>query len=238
MSEQMTKHVSDQQLPARWRPILALVLGAFLGGRVRRILYRILCHYEIAPTASIGLALIHVVDAEIGPGSRIGHFTIIRNLERLALVSEARIGTFNWIFGMLRSKEHFTDEPDRRSILTMEKGASLTSRHIVDCTGAVTIGAYATVAGFYSQILTHGIDVATNRQSSRPVFIGRYAMIGTRVIVLKGARVPDRAIVGAGSVFIGAPAEIGGLWSGVPATRARDIDENAAYFIRTSARVM
>lgn len=225
------------RIPARWRPLMALVLGAVLGGRVRRRLYRMLCDYDIAPDASIGLALIHVAKARIGPGSRIGHFTIIRNLEDLVLEPEARIGTFNWVFGMLPSPLHFTDEPDRRSTLTMEKGASLTSRHIVDCTGAVTIGAYATVAGFYSQILTHGIDVATNRQSSRPVFIGRHAMIGTRVVVLKGARVPDRAVIGAGSVFMGAPELTGGLWSGVPATRVRDIDEDGAYFTRSSARV-
>ena len=234
----MVNDIFKSRMPSRWRPVLALIMSALLGRRVRAALYRRLCGYDIAPGAGIGLALINVTHAEIGPGSQIGHFTVIRNLDSLVLASETRIGTFNWIFGMLQSKEHFADEPDRRSILTMEEGSALTSRHIVDCTAAVTIGGYATVAGFYSQILTHGIDVSTNRQSSRPVVIGRHAMVGSRVVLLKGARVPDRAIIGAGSVFSGAPVGTGGLWSGVPATRVREIAEDGAYFIRTSARVM
>lgn len=233
----MTKNIHEPSTSARWRPLLALMLGAILGARIRRKLYCRLCGYSIAPDANIGLALISVTHAEIGLGSQIGHFTIIRNLDSLVLGPEARIGTFNWVFGMPPSKEHFVDELDRRSILIMEEGSALTSRHIIDCTAAVTIGCYATVAGFNSQILTHGIDVGTNRQSSRPINIGRYAMVGSRVVLLKGSRVPDRAIIGAGSVFRGAPEGSGGLWSGVPATRVREIDEDGAYFTRTSARV-
>lgn len=229
--------ISESRVPSRWRLLLTLLLGAFLGGRFRRALYRRLCGYEIATDASIGLALISVAHAKIGPGCHVGHFTVIRNLDSLVLTSEARIGTFNWVFGMLPSKQHFIDEPDRRSVLVMEEGSALTSRHIVDCTAAVTIGRYATIAGFNSQILTHGIDVETNRQTSRQVIIGEYAMVGSRVIVLKGARVPERAVVGAGSVFSGSPDGTGGLWSGVPAARVREIDENGAYFGRTSARV-
>lgn len=225
------------RLPANWRPLVAVLLGSLLGGRGRAALYRRLCGYRIAKDASVGIALIAVAQADLDAGARIGHFTIVRNLERLSLAPKARIGTFNWIFGMLPSTRYFTDEPDRLSALIMEEDASLTSRHIVDCTNTVTLGAFSTVAGFYSQLLTHGIDVATNRQTSAPICVGRHAMIGTRVILLKGARVPDRAVVGAGSVFRGAPDGSGGLWSGVPATRVRAIDENGAYFTRTMGHV-
>ncbi len=229
---------SPKTPPSSWRPLLALLLGAALGGRARAFFYRRLCGYTIAPDATIGLAFVSVAEAEFGSGSRIGHFTIVRNLERLSLAPGARIGTFNWVFGMLPSERHFTDEPDRLSALVMEEEASLTSRHIVDCTNTVTLGAFSTVAGFYSQILTHGIDVATNRQTSAPIMVGRHAMVGTRIVLLKGARVPERAVVGAGSVFRDAPDESGGLWSGVPATRVRDIDESGAYFTRATGHVL
>lgn len=225
------------RIPASWRPLAAILLGSLFGSRGRAALYRRLCGYRIAKDASVGVALIAVAVADLEAGARIGHFTIVRNLERLSLAPKARIGTFNWIFGMLPSKRYFTDERDRLSALIMEEDASLTSRHIVDCTNTVTLGAFSTVAGFYSQILTHGIDVATNRQTSAPIRVGRHAMVGTRVILLKGARVPDRAVVGAGSVFRGAPEGTGGLWSGVPATRIRDVDETGAYFTRTSGHV-
>jgi acetyltransferase-like isoleucine patch superfamily enzyme len=228
---------NDLNLPAIWRPLTAVLLGSLFGGRGRTALYRRLCGYHIAKSASVGIALIIVAEADLQAGSRIGHFTIVRNLERLSLAPKARIGTFNWIFGMLPSTRYFTDEPDRLSALILEKDASLTSRHIVDCTNTVTIGAWSTVAGFYSQILTHGIDVATNRQTSAPISVGRHAMIGTRVILLKGAKVPDRAVVAAGSVFRESTEETGGLWSGVPAIRVRDLDETGAYFVRTSGHV-
>lgn len=225
------------RLPATWRPLAAVILGSFFGGRGRALLYRRLCGYRIAKNASVGIALIAVAKAELADGARIGHFTIIRNLQHLSLGPRARIGTFNWIFGMLPSERYFTDEPNRLSALNMEEDASLTSRHIVDCTNTVTFGAFSTIAGFYSQILTHGIDVATNRQTSAPIRIGSHAMIGTRVILLKGAHVPDRAVVGAGSVFRGTPKGTGGLWSGIPATRVREIDESGAYFTRATGHV-
>ena len=223
--------------PATWRPLVAVLFGSLFGARGRAVMYRRLCGYRIAKDASVGIALIVVAEADLQSGARIGHFTIVRNLERLSLAPKARIGTFNWIFGMLPSTRYFTDEPERSSALIMDEDASLTSRHIVDCTNTVTLGAFSTVAGFYSQILTHGIDVDTNRQTSAPIRVGHHAMVGTRVILLKGAQVPDRAVVGAGSVFRGAPEGTGGLWSGVPAERVREIDETGAYFTRTIGHV-
>ena len=223
------------RLPAAWRPLAALLLGSLLGGRGRKALYRLLCGYAIAPDAAVGLAFIRVAAARLGPGSRIGHFTMVRNLVRLDLGAGARIGTFNWIFGMMPSARHFTAE--RVSALVMEEEAALTSRHIVDCTDRVTLGAFSTVAGFFSQILSHGIDVGTNRQTSAPVVVGRHALVGTRVVLLKGAVVPDRAVVAAGSVFRGAPGGTGGLWSGVPEVRVKETDEGGAYFTRTAGPV-
>lgn len=225
------------RIPSLWRPLTAMFLGTFFGRLGRIFLYKRLCGYDIAKSADIGFSFIRIAQAEIGSGSKIGHLTVIRNLEKLVLEPDVVIGTFNWIFGMLPSTEYFTAEPQRQSILIMRKGSALTSRHIVDCTATVTIGAYATVAGYGSQIITHGIDIKTNRQSSGAVLIGDYAMIGTRVIVLKNARIPDRSVVGAGSTFMGAPESSGGLWSGVPAKRVREIDENVEYFNRTHSRV-
>lgn len=230
--------MSEQpRAPAAWRPLAAVLFGSLLGARGRASLYRWLCGYSIARNAHVGLALISVAEAELLSEARVGHGTVIRNLERLHLAPKARIGTFNWVFGMLPSERYFVDEPERFSALIMETDASITSRHIVDCTNTVTIGEFATVAGFHSQILTHGIDVASNRQTSAPITIGHHAMVGTRVVLLKGSNVPDRAVVGAGSVFRGSSNETGGLWSGVPAKRVRNLDETGVYFTRTSGHV-
>jgi acetyltransferase-like isoleucine patch superfamily enzyme len=214
-----------------------VVIGSIFGGRGRATLYRMLCRYSIAHDATIGLSLISASRVDIASRCRVGHFSFVRNVEHLSLASECRIGTFNWIFGMLPSSRHFAEETDRVSALVMHQGSSITSRHIVDCTNTVTIGAFSTVAGFYSQILTHGIDIGNNRQVSSPVTVGKHAMIGTRAVILKGAHVPDRAVVGAGSVFRGTPDSTGGLWSGVPARRVLDLDQSSPYFTRRDGHV-
>ena len=226
-----------RRLPDTWRVLLAFVLGAIFGVSVRRALYRWLCGYQISPNCDFGMAYVQVVAAEFGPRSKIGAFTIVRNLEYLCLKEGARIGTFNWIFGMLPSSHYFIEEENRVSSLILEPHASITSRHIVDATNTVTIGSYATVAGFRSQLLTHGIDVSTNKQRSAPISVGSYALIGTGAILLKGAQVPARSIVAAGSVFRESSSVEPGLWSGVPAIRVRGIDQTGAYFTRIEGHV-
>lgn len=225
-------------VPATWRVVLVFVLGCLFGGRLRKWLYRKLCGYRIARDAIIGHAYIQVSEAMIGQGARIGTLTVIRNLEHLVLKDGARIGTFNWVFGMLPSTTYFVDEPERFSALILETEASLTSRHIIDATNTVTIGEFATVAGFRSQILTHGIDVASNRQRSAKIVIGENSMIGTGAIILKGSRIPSRSIVAAGSTFRGDGGEPGGLWSGVPAQRVGEMDINSQYFHRRNGHVL
>lgn len=59
--------------------------------------------------------------------------------------------------------------------------------------------------------------------SSRPVTVGRNAFIGAHTIILKGTRIGENSVVGAGSVVSGIvpPNEI---WAGNPARRVRSID--------------
>lgn len=235
----MTSRSSDSpRLPSNAACGLAFLFGAIGGGRVRRWLYRALLGYDIHPTASVGIAFLRVARAELGPGCKVGHFSVIRNLRALTVGENARIGTFNWVFGMIDGGDaHFVDEPDRVSALVMERESSLTSRHIVDCTNSVTIGAFSTVAGFASQILTHGIDVETSSQGSRPVRIGRYCMIGTGCIVTKGSVIPDGTVLGAGSVFRGQPDLTYHLYSGVPASPVKALHPELAYFTRQKGAV-
>ena len=174
-----------------------------------------------------------VVQLRLGPGSCLGHFSIIRNLQRLDLGENATIGTFNWVFGMAGHHElYFASEKDRLSELTMAAESALTSRHIVDCTNRVVIGAYTTIAGFRSQILTHGINIEKNKQSSEPVVIGKYCLIGSGSMILKGAVVPDYSIIGAGSVFRGQPNKPYQMYAGVPARPIKTLSRDTGYFRR------
>lgn len=241
-SQEGTPRMSTAERPAKppamWRCGLALLLGAMVGQSGRRALYRVLLNYRIDRAARIGVAFVRVGMLELKAGARIGNLTVIRNVDLVALGENARIGTFNWIYGFPgQSAKHFTAEVDRRSELVLERESALTSRHIVDCTDRVTIKEFATVAGFMTQIITHGIDIAANRQSAAPVTIGRYAMVGTRSILTKGAALPDFSILGAGSVLRDAPTTSYALYSGVPAVFVRALDATTPHFNRSEGRV-
>lgn len=201
-------------------------------------MYRALLGYRISPQANIGRAFIRVGMLEMADGAHIGSLSIIRNVDKVTLGKGAIIGTFNWIYGFpTGASEHF-QEKGRASELIMEEGSSLTSRHIVDCTNRVTIGAFTTVAGFYSQILTHGIDVRSNRQTSRPVTIGRYCLIGSRSTILKGAILPEGTVLSAGSMFRGSPRESHHIYSGAPAVPVRALNADEPYFTRIEGPVV
>ena len=201
---------------------------------LRRLLLRALFDYRIHPRARIGLALVVVRRLQLGDGAHIGHFTLIKGLDRLELGAHARIGRGNWISGFpLGHPKHFAHQPERRCELVLGAHAAVTNRHLLDCTGGIVIGPFATFAGFQSQILTHSIDLAANCQSSQPVTIGAYCFVGTNCVVLGGAALPERSVLGAKSLLNKAYAETGQLYAGVPARPVKSLDPQLPYFHRT-----
>ena len=75
----------------------------------------------------------------------------------------------------------------------------------------------------------HPLDAAARRANDRraiarkPVVIGDDVFLGANVLVLKGARIGDRAVIGAGSVVTGeVPADE--IWAGHPARFVRRLN--------------
>jgi acetyltransferase-like isoleucine patch superfamily enzyme len=222
---------------ARLTPVVYILLALVVPNFGRRYLARWLLGARVDDSATVGVSLIDARNVELGPGSSIGHFSVIRNLDVLSLGKNARIGTFNWIFGA-RATQHFATRPMRKSALVLDEGASITSRHLMDCTDQITIGAFATVAGFRSQVLTHSINVVQNEQDCEPVTIGAYSFIGTGAILLKGSQFPAKSVLAAGSVYHGAEGDEYWIYSGVPAKPVKRLPDNAEYMRRNAPRVM
>tara|TARA_R110000868_G_scaffold29049_2_gene108026 strand:+ start:11967 stop:12605 length:639 start_codon:yes stop_codon:yes gene_type:complete len=198
----------------------------------RRLLNRIF-NYNIAPSAKIGFSVVLCRKLTMAPCSNIRHLTFIGIFEELQLGNHAIIGHLNWISGMpLSNTNFFKDEPDRYPSVTLEEHSAMTSRHIIDCSNHVTIGAFSTLAGYRTQILSHSIDVTLSRQMTEKVTIGKYCFVGTSCVFLKGSILPDYSVLGAGSVLTTAEHEPFGLFSGVPAKRVRELDKNLLYFTR------
>lgn len=205
---------------------------------LRRLLLRALFGYRIHPRARIGFSVVVVKRLQLGEGAHIGHFTLIKGVDLLELGDHASIGRGNWISGFpLGHPRHFVHQPARHNDLIIGRHAHMTNRHLLDCTGGIVIGPFTTLAGFHTQILTHSIDLAANRQSSSSVTIGAYCFIGTNCVLLAGATLPDRSVLGAKSLLNKAYTEPNHLYAGVPARPVKSLDPHMPYFQRTCGYV-
>jgi len=195
--------------------------------------------YRLHPTSRIGLAWVFPRRLVMESGARIGHLTVCKGLELVELGEHASIGRLNWITAYpLGAPRHFSHIAERHPELIVAKHAAITNRHIVDCTERVTLGPFATVAGFRSQLLTHSIDLEMCRQDAKPIAIGAYAFVGTACTILGGAVVPDHSVVGAASLLRSAYDEPYWLYAGVPAKPVAQLDPGMKYFARTDGFVI
>lgn len=218
--------------------IFAQIALMILPWTLRRRALRFLFGYQIDGSARIGFSLISVTRLQMGPKSRIGHLTRVKGLQELVVGEGAALGNLNWVTAYpLGDIRHFAADANRDPSLVIERHAAITHRHMIDCTDRVVVGEFSTVAGWRSQVLTHAIDVTASRQSAEPISIGRYCFVGTGVIILKGASLPDYSVLGAGSVLNGTMSENYMLYSGVPASAVRPLGRDLGYFQRTEGFV-
>jgi glycosyltransferase involved in cell wall biosynthesis/acetyltransferase-like isoleucine patch superfamily enzyme len=209
----------------RW-PLVFQAAIMPLPWRLRRKLLNAILGYDIADTARIGLSLVEAREVILEGGASIRHFTVVKSLSRLRLGEQAIIGNSNWISAHpLENASSFADAAGRDPSLEIQRHAALTNKHLVDCTDKITIGPFSTFGGWGSQILTHSIDIATNRQTCAPVTIGSYCFVGTRSVLLKSASLADGCVLSAGSVLSG-PSATATSWCRRPGRpgsgRARD----------------
>ncbi len=209
----------------------------FLSGERRQKLLRRLYGHEVHPDARIGLAFIAVDHLVMERGAVIGHLTFIRGLREVVLREEAAIGRLNWITALpLDNPEFFKAVEDRDPSLEIGRASVFMHRMIVDCNNRITMGEYSGIAGFRCVLMTHGVDIRENVQTAGTIDIGDHTMIATNCVILGGTNIPDRSVVGAGSVIRGMYEEPG-LYSGVPAKRVADLPEDAKFFTRKSMMI-
>jgi acetyltransferase-like isoleucine patch superfamily enzyme len=196
--------------------------------------------FDLHPTARIGWAWVFPRRLVMGPATYIDHLTVAINLDLVQLNTGAIIGRSNWITGFPTASDsrHFKHQnDDRRAELWLDEYAAVTKNHHIDCTSRIEIGAFATIAGYNSQLLTHSIDVFENRQHSSPIVIGAYTFVGTNVVILGGAVLPSHSVLGAKSLLNKTYANEWTLYAGVPARPVSVISPTAKYFTRTEAFV-
>ncbi len=201
---------------------------------IRRWVLSRFYNYDIHPTAHIGLSYIYPDRLKMGARARIGHLNVAIHLHYIEMDEDASIAQRNWITGFpIDDKSFFEEYEARVPQLIMGKDASIAKKHLIDCTDTVTIGAYTSVGGYNTQLLSHSTSLEHNRQHCAPITIGDHCFVGTRSVILPGAVLPPQSVLGAGAVLKKQFEESFVLYGGVPAKPIAKMDEASLYFHRT-----
>ncbi len=218
---------------------IILILIVFLPNALKIIILNRFFNAKIDKTAKIGLSYINCDSIIMAKNSRIGHFNTIKNLNRFQLDNDAGLGHFNKISAIpTGSNKHFTYDTTRSPHFIMHQHSSMTGHHYIDCCSGVTVGEFTIIAGLRTSIFTHGINIQTNTQEALGVVLGKYCMIGTQSIILKGTTLPDYSVLGAGSVLQKTYQTPYTLYSGVPAVPVKTFDTDAKFFNRKTGFVV
>lgn len=183
-------HMSNFQKLLR---LLAMVLPQ----PIKRAVFRHVFHWKVADDAYVGCSYIGADSVTLGPGTRIGHGNIIRNVRIFELGRAAFIKDFNHIFGCPPM-----GVPSEPSFRLGEYGAVM-SRHFFEVGGGITIGDGATIGGRGTHIYTHSLIAP---EGGAP-YIGLEEMVigaGVKVfanVILVHCSIPTGAHVAAGSVL-------------------------------------
>lgn len=213
-------------------PVALLVV--FLPFKLKSFIYNKIFGYEISKEARIGFSFINVDILSMSSSSSIGNFNFIANLDCVQIGSFSSIGAFNWITGFptRTNSKHFSHQPNRCSKLSIGRHSAITKHHHIDCTSTVTIGNFTTIAGYYSQFLTHSVDIHEARQDSYTINIGSYCFVGTNCILLGKTLLPDFTVLGAKSLVARAMPDQYALYAGSPAKKIKPLAKSANYFTR------
>ncbi|MFC5063205.1 acyltransferase [Actinomycetospora atypica] len=182
--------------------------------------------HVIARDASLGSCVVLTLGhLHAGERALIAAGSFVRGIREMVLSDDAAVGPWN----ILTAHPAFQHEGEN-GVLWVGAHAVITSRHSIDCSGRVVLGAFSSVGGHGTQVLSHEVDFTGPVQTCADIEIGDHSFVGTRCTVLSGARLPDRSVLAAGSLLRRGPDEGAGLYTGSPARRKQALD--GAWFHR------
>lgn len=172
-----------------------LILAVILPCPLKLWLYRNLLGWKIGSRVKIGFSYIDADKVVLDDEVRIGHFNIIRQLRLFQVGKHAYIRNFNEFFG------NQYDSPEWTRQLVIGEGVLCMSHHFIDVAGEVMIGSHSVIAGRDTHFWSHSLTYKIDRTLLQPmnIYLGERVYVGARATIL-GSSIPDRAIIGAGSV--------------------------------------
>jgi acetyltransferase-like isoleucine patch superfamily enzyme len=198
-----------------------------------RLKNRILCSFGhvIAPTARVGPTIVlDVGRLEIGDHARLGLLNVFRGLSTVRLDAYAAVESWNWI----SAHPAFQQIDPQAVTLLLGYGAKIGSRNYLDCSGTIAARPYCHIGGNRCVLQTHQPDFLHDRQTGGRITVGHHSMVSSCAVMLKGAYLPDRSLLGANSTMTAAVGHDRrqGLYAGSPAVWKRET--HGEWFDRTT----
>jgi acetyltransferase-like isoleucine patch superfamily enzyme len=210
----------------RGRMSVIAFLGLLPPGSWKNRLLSLVAGYAISPSARVNPVLILNVDSfTVGAGATVGFGNVFRDVAAVVLARGSSVGQWNWLSGA----PALNTAP---RLFELKDEAAVTSRHYLDCTGGFTLGARSILGGVRTTVLTHQIDLEASRQRAAPVVIGTACFVSSNCKITAGAALPDRSVLGIGSVLISPMTTADSLYAGVPAARIRGVAGDYFHRIR------
>ena len=188
--------------------------------------------WDIHPTAHVGRSLIMVKHLTMGPESFIGPFNVIRDLEHLTKGRGANIASRHWIIGIPLDSAIYPQGRKRDPSLIMGDWAMITVAHDIDCADRVELKDHAVIAGFKSSILTHSLNLVSDKFVTGKVELGERAVLMSNCTMQTGTRIPARSIVSAGSVVNTRLKAEQTFYRGNPAEAVRELPDTLGFYRR------
>jgi acetyltransferase-like isoleucine patch superfamily enzyme len=176
---------------------LLLILAIIMPQPIKKFVYKQLgC--KIGSKVRIGLSYIDCDETILEDNVKIGHFNIIRRIKYFRVGKGSRIKNFNQFF----FSGDKVSSPDWSGKLIIGENVSFMSHHFIDTGGSVEIGNNTIVAGRDTHFWSHSFQPVCDKLKHirTRIEIGEYVYIGARATIL-GCSLPDKAIIGAGSVI-------------------------------------
>ena len=197
-----------RQIRKAWTALICLFLPSFIKPPLLR-----LAGHRVHRSARIGCSLVLVDRLYMGRSTRIGWLNTIK-ARRIVMRDKAYFGHLNWISGGLsigmlehgaighRNQINSDRLPGcrRRPQLRLGIWSKITAGHFVNCSETVLLGNYTTVAGFGSQLWTHGFvhhSEGVGRGDVRgKITIGNNVYIGSNCTLQPGITIANVVSVG------------------------------------------
>jgi acetyltransferase-like isoleucine patch superfamily enzyme len=210
--------------------VLRLLVGLLPASRTKSRMFRLL-GWDVHDDARVAINLLWRIDSvSLAAESWIGSFNVIRDLLSLELGRGALVGHWIWI-SAARPLRGLSEDG---ASLRVGDDAVITSRHVLDASGGITIGRHSAIGGVRTTVLSHQVDLVRCVQTAAPVVIGDHVLVSSNCRITAGVRIASYTLVASSAAVVGDLPDSYRMYGGVPAKEIGELPPSAGYFTKTT----